>query len=342
MAESAKLRLNKVLRELNISLDRAVEHLSSKGFDIEARPTTKITSEVYNVLLDEFQTDRSKKVASKEVGEEKRKEKEAIRQELEKENELKRQKQLEEEQEVIRARATLSGPKTVGKIDLGVTKKEGVAEVQKEEKPLDKASEPVQELEAKPKPEAKEEAVEKTPVKEEKAPEVNAPVVEPKKEEKPVAKTPEKPADPAKDTKSEEVKKPEAPKPVEAPKAPVKTKKMIIDDEVVDSEQIKTKYTKLSGPNFTGEKIDLSQFNKPKKKKETKEDPNKKGAKATNATDDKKKRRRRISKDNKDARPNANNNTAGGNKFNKDNNRNNRRKGGPATRRPVEKVEPTE
>src|SRR5690606_27900447 len=93
---------------------------------------------------------------------------------------------------------------------------------------------------------------------------------------------------------------------------------------------------------FTGEKIDLSQFNKPKKKKETKEDPNKKGAKATNATDDKKKRRRRISKDNKDARPNANNNTAGGNKFNKDNNRNNRRKGGPATRRPVEKVEPTE
>lgn len=342
MAESAKLRLNKVLRELNISLDRAVEHLSSKGFDIEARPTTKITSEVYNVLLDEFQTDRSKKVASKEVGEEKRKEKEAIRQELEKENELKRQKQLEEEQEVIRARATLSGPKTVGKIDLGVTKKEGVAEVQKEEKPLDKASEPVQELEAKPKPEAKEEAVEKTPVKEEKAPEVKAPVVEPKKEEKPVAKTPEKPADPVKDTKSEEVKKPEAPKPVEAPKAPVKTKKMIIDDEVVDSEQIKTKYTKLSGPNFTGEKIDLSQFNKPKKKKETKEDPNKKGAKATNATDDKKKRRRRISKDNKDARPNANNNTAGGNKFNKDNNRNNRRKGGPVTRRPVEKVEPTE
>ena len=85
MAESAKLRLNKVLRELNISLDRAVEYLSSKGHEVEARPTAKITNEVYNVLLDEFQTDRSKKVASKEVGEEKRKEKEAIRQELEKE-----------------------------------------------------------------------------------------------------------------------------------------------------------------------------------------------------------------------------------------------------------------
>ena len=36
MAEDKTLRLNKVLRELNISLDRAVEHLAAKGFDIEA------------------------------------------------------------------------------------------------------------------------------------------------------------------------------------------------------------------------------------------------------------------------------------------------------------------
>ncbi|WP_417363770.1 translation initiation factor IF-2 [Galbibacter sp.] len=353
MAESAKLRLNKVLRELNISLDRAVEHLSSKGFDIEARPTTKITSEVYNVLLDEFQTDRSKKVASKEVGEEKRKEKEAIRQELEKENEVKRQKQLEEEQVVIRARATLSGPKTVGKIDLGDKKKDDATKARKEDKPLDKASEPVQELEDKPKPEPKEKAVEmavekapakeeKTPAKEEKAKEVKTTVADTKKEEEPIAKTPEKPVAPVKDTKTEEVKKPETPKPLETPKSQVKTKKVIIDDEVVDSEQIKTNYTKLSGPNFTGEKIDLSQFNKPKKKKETKDDPAKKGAKTTSSTDDKKKRRRRISKDNKDTRPNNNNTGTGGNRFNKDNNRNNRRKGGAATRRPVEKVEPTE
>ena len=31
MAEAKTLRLNKVLRELNISLDRAVEHLSKNG-----------------------------------------------------------------------------------------------------------------------------------------------------------------------------------------------------------------------------------------------------------------------------------------------------------------------
>ena len=90
MAEQETIRLNKVLRELNISLDRAVDHLSSKGFDVEARPTTKISHEVYQVLLDEFQTDMTKKVASQEVGEEKRKEKEALRIQLEKELEDKR------------------------------------------------------------------------------------------------------------------------------------------------------------------------------------------------------------------------------------------------------------
>ena len=66
------MRLNKVLREFNISLDRAVDFLSSKGYEIEARPTTKISSEVYDLLTSEFQGDKSKKVASKEKGEEKR------------------------------------------------------------------------------------------------------------------------------------------------------------------------------------------------------------------------------------------------------------------------------
>ena len=78
MADNKVMRLNKVLREMNISLDRAVEFLNSKGIEIEARPTTKISGDIYQVLSDQFQTDANKKVASKEVGEEKRKEKEAI------------------------------------------------------------------------------------------------------------------------------------------------------------------------------------------------------------------------------------------------------------------------
>ena len=118
MAESKTLRLNKVLRELNISLDRAVEHLASKGFEVEARPTTKISGEVYEVLLDEFQTDKSKKVASKEVGEEKRKEKEALRVAQEEEQEKKRLRQ-EAKKEIFKTESEkISGVKTVGKIDL--------------------------------------------------------------------------------------------------------------------------------------------------------------------------------------------------------------------------------
>ena len=46
MADQPSVRLNKVLRELNISLDRAVEFLNQKGIEIDARPTTKITTEV--------------------------------------------------------------------------------------------------------------------------------------------------------------------------------------------------------------------------------------------------------------------------------------------------------
>ena len=60
MSNQPTLRLNKVLRELNISLDRAVEFLSQKGHEIEARPTTKISQEVYTILLDEFETDKSR------------------------------------------------------------------------------------------------------------------------------------------------------------------------------------------------------------------------------------------------------------------------------------------
>jgi translation initiation factor IF-2 len=132
MSEEKTIRINKVLRELNISLDRAVEHLKEKGHEIEARPTTKISTVEYQVLLDEFQTDMSKKVASIEVGEEKRKEKEALLQQIEKEQEEKKAAK-EKEPEVIKGQATLSGPKTIGKIDLD-PKAEPVAESENIEK----------------------------------------------------------------------------------------------------------------------------------------------------------------------------------------------------------------
>ena len=83
------IRLNKVLKELNISLDRAVEFLSSKKIEIEPRPTSKIDQDIYNLLLDEFQTDKSDKDKLEEINTKKRRELE---------QKLAEQKQLEEKQ----------------------------------------------------------------------------------------------------------------------------------------------------------------------------------------------------------------------------------------------------
>ena len=134
MAEVKTKRLSQVLREFNISLDRAVEFLSSKGFDVDASPNTKITGEEYEVLFEEFETDKSKKVASKEVGEEKRKEKEELR--LEREREMEEKQKKEESSRVIKAEAKLDGPKQVGKIDLD-TKKAKKEEPKETEKPVE-------------------------------------------------------------------------------------------------------------------------------------------------------------------------------------------------------------
>lgn len=149
MADLKTIRINKVLRELNISLDRAVEHLSEKGFQVEARPTAKISQQEYDFLLEAFQTDRSKKEASHEVFEEKRKEKEAIREQIQKEPAPEpvapTPAPAPPSEKVVRAKANLSGLKTVGKIDLNPQP------IRKEETPLP-AAEPIVEEKQEPAP----------------------------------------------------------------------------------------------------------------------------------------------------------------------------------------------
>ena len=121
MTETSKVRLNVALRELNISLDRAVEFLSYKKIEIEARPTAKISRDVYQLLLDEFETDKSKKDASHEISEEKKKEKESIRV-LQEIKEKERLEQQQKRQEVIKAKVNINKPVTLGKIDLDTAK----------------------------------------------------------------------------------------------------------------------------------------------------------------------------------------------------------------------------
>src|SRR6056300_971066 len=138
MADQPNIRLNKDLRELNISLDRAVEFLNQKGLEVDARPTTKITTEVYTVLLDEFETDKSKKVASHEIGEEKRKEKESLRI-IQEKKEQERLDQIAKREELKTNRVAVEKPKMLGKIDLDALNKPAkkVAEKKPEAPPVE-------------------------------------------------------------------------------------------------------------------------------------------------------------------------------------------------------------
>ena len=259
----AQTRLNKVLRELNISIDRAVDFLESKGVEIEKSPNTKISQEVYDKLSDEFQTDATKREKAQEVSEAKLKEKEELREKREREIEEKLKKEevaKEAKDAVVKAKAALSGPKQVGKIDL---EKKG------------------------PKVEKKEE--DKPKVEEKRVPEKD------KTEAIEVPKTEE----PAK-VETIELKQTEI----------VETREQKLakeDEEGEPAEQtLKTQYKKLTGPKVAGDKIDLSQFKKPKKKKEDK----------PVAGDANKRKRRRISKagagNATGAKPNFENRRGGG------------------------------
>lgn len=244
MSEERVIRINKVLRELNISLDRAVDFLKDKGHEIESSPNAKISQEEYKVLCGQFSADKGNKVASLEVSEEKRKEKEALKRELEKEQEAKRlQEEERQRQEIIKAKAVVTAPKAVGKIELD-TKKQVISET--------------------PAQESKEEVV------------VTQATAESNIEEK---------------TKVEKVV-------LEKTVTKETTEEVASDD--AGEEKIETQYHKLSGATFTGQKIDLTQFDKAKKKKEdfkkeikkpgTPQAPNATGGANANANKNKRKR----------------------------------------------------
>ncbi|WP_159021903.1 translation initiation factor IF-2 [Formosa sp. L2A11] len=341
MAET--IRLNKVLRELNISIDRAVDFLESKGMEIDKRPTTKISQEVYNVLSGEFQTDASKKVASQEVSEAKLKEKEALREQRERELEAKQKEEAKKEQ-IVKAKSHLSGPKQVGKIDLDPKSKEVAKPVEKKVEPVKPKAEEVKpkevvpeivevkaEVKQEPKPVVKEEPkVEKkveVPVKKVEPKVQNTPKVEHKP--KPVSRPSTPPAKPTPSKPVQEVKKTELPKKTQPVK---KSEPKAEEEKPVQEEHLKTQYQKLSGPKIAGEKIDLSQFNKPKKKPV---------AKAGDNASANKRKRRRISKPGDNT--NKSGNTSGPGRTVKPSTYKGKRQGGPAhARRPIVKEEPSE
>jgi translation initiation factor IF-2 len=285
MAEAKQKRLNKVLKEFNISLDRAVEYLGSQGYEIEARPTTKISEDVYQVLFDKFETDKSKRVESKEVSEERKKEKEALR--LAREKELLKKKEEEAKREAE------------------ATKKAAEAEKAK------KAAEAEAEAKAKKEAEEKEKQSNKTKLS---GPKQVGKIDLDKSAKKPKPKT-------NKDQPKKSAQKPSQNNP-SASKVSDKASKTESpkkdSEEKVEDVKHETQYTKLKGPNFTGQKIDLNQFKKTPKKKED-------DKKSSNNSASKKRKRKRINK----------------NAPNKSNFRDNRSKGGNKKKQVV-KEEPSE
>ena len=159
----AQIRINKVLRELNISLDRAVDFLESKGIEIEKSPNTKISQEVYDTLSDEFQTDATKREKAQEVSEAKLKEKEELREQREREIEEK-EKQESKKETVVKAKVELSGPKQIGKIELDKKPKAKPEEKPKEEAPVKEEKKPIAKEEEPAKP-SKEEKLKKETAK---------------------------------------------------------------------------------------------------------------------------------------------------------------------------------
>ncbi|PCI32807.1 MAG: translation initiation factor IF-2 [Flavobacteriaceae bacterium] len=373
MAGDKTMRLNKVLRELNISLDRAVEHLGSKGVEIEARPTTKISQDEYDILFDTFASDANKKAASKEVGEEKRKEKMAMRLEAEAKIEKQRQEELNR---IVKAKAEKVEVKTIGKIELDKSKEAPVAEKTTEDAPKEEVAKKVSKDVPVVEKAAKEVSKETAPVKEVAAEkEAKAPVEKTSASEKgadtvvrakkhefkivdkielPVEKPRAKKGKPAPKSTTKSTAKP-AVKKVEETKAPAKveatkpvakipgitkkeTPKEVPPEEVKPAEpqSIATQYKKLDGPRLTGQKIDLKQFERPKKKKPVAND--KGGA---NSAANKRKRKRIVKPgtgtQGANQRPGQGGQFRGGGKpgFNKGG------KGRSQVRKPLVKEEPT-
>ena len=323
-------RLNKAAKEYNISTDRVVEFLKSKGHTIDPKPNTKIPAELIALLEKEFGSDKKSRETSKEITQEQRREKEAIRQEL---LEKERQEKAQKEQEIIRAKATIAGAKVVGKIDLDQPKKATPQEVAPQQETTSKEK-------TAPETPAVVEKVEKEVHKE--------PALEENHSDKHKDKDKNKYKDKDKDKK--DVKSPLSKqekdlknksrellsgKPILSSKDAAKKeeKKPQIEPE---PGVIETKYTKLTGPKLVGEKIDLSQFERPKKKKNGKDKDKNKDA-ASGDKQGKRKRKRISSEKENTANPNAPKGGNSNNKDNKDKNKNKKKDG-----KIFVKTEPTE
>ena len=279
-------RINKVAAELNRSVQALAEMLNQKGFDVEAKPTAKITEEMYVVLQSEFKSDKAAKDESKSLKLSSQKIKTPAPETVIKHTvkQVEKEKEEDEEPEQVFVKNLVVKEEKETPVEVPVSTPETV-EVPKEEK-----VEPVAKETPKPEPvvEAKKEET-----KTEETRSIGTKVIgkidldrfneRTKPSPKPVVKEQPK-VEPKKEipkveAKKEEPKIVEKPKPVEEVKPKITPKVEEIKEEV---EQIKTNFEKLKGLSVKG-KIELKAEPVPQKKVFNKDRP-----------DNKKKRVRKV------------------------------------------------
>ncbi|MGL5319105.1 MAG: translation initiation factor IF-2 [Bacteroidales bacterium] len=66
----SNIKLNKIVRELNVGIATAVEFLQEKGYQVEANPNARIGETEYDLLKKEFSTDKNMKEESERISQE--------------------------------------------------------------------------------------------------------------------------------------------------------------------------------------------------------------------------------------------------------------------------------
>ena len=186
-------RLGKVVKDLNIGKQRAIEFLEKKGCPIEDDLNAKLSDEQYTFLLKEFSSDKNLKIETDKRQAEREKIKERNREE-----QIKKAPKTPEVVETVVPEEAKPRFTAVGKIDLDALngKKKAPKAEELAPAPIVEPEQPA--LTAEPKAEAPAPVVEPAPTAEPKA-EAPAPVVEPApvaepKKEEPKAAEPEQPA----------------------------------------------------------------------------------------------------------------------------------------------------
>lgn len=283
------------MKEFNIGMDRAVEFLSKNDIEVSASPNTKLDESVYEVMAKEFHADRERRESSKEVvinkyaddfkekrEEEKRREDERIKREQE-------QQQKQAEQQALKEQEEREAREREAQLALETEKRnQEQARLEQEERQKAEEASRMAEQEAMAAEQAKtqQDPTETDLVSGRKK---LSGIKEVGKIELPSTQSGRRRSDAdkklSKDTRRTADKPAAQNKPtVPAPEEPVKTtvtpaaeaatpaiEKAESDTTSTEAETIKTKYQKLDGITQVG-KIDLSQFEKPKREKAIKTD----------------------------------------------------------------------